>query len=47
MLEAPQVADMLAAGLAVRAYTVNDPARARRLGEWGLAALFSDFPHSS
>lgn len=46
-LAAPQVADMLAAGLAVRAYTVNEPARARLLDGWGVTALFSDFPHSS
>jgi glycerophosphoryl diester phosphodiesterase len=47
MLEAGQVADVMAGGLAVRAYTVNEQVRAHLLSEWNLTALFSDFPHSS
>lgn len=31
-------------GLELAAYTVNDPARARRLWQWGVDALFSDAP---
>lgn len=46
-LEAGQVESVKAEGLLVRAYTVNDPALARRLAQWGVAAVFSDFPHSS
>lgn len=46
-LEAEQVAGIAAEGLAVRAYTVNDPVRARRLQDWGVTGVFSDFPHSS
>ncbi|WP_170959041.1 glycerophosphodiester phosphodiesterase [Magnetospirillum sp. 15-1] len=46
-LEAGQVANARAAGLAVRTYTVNDPVRAALLREWGVAAIFSDYPHSS
>ncbi|KIL97378.1 Glycerophosphoryl diester phosphodiesterase [Paramagnetospirillum magnetotacticum MS-1] len=46
-LDAAQIAETMAAGLAVRAYTVNDPVRARLLQDWGVAAIFSDYPHSS
>ncbi|EME70572.1 glycerophosphoryl diester phosphodiesterase [Paramagnetospirillum caucaseum] len=46
-LEAGPVAEIMAEGMAVRAYTVNDPLRARLLRNWGVAALFSDYPHSS
>lgn len=46
-LEAEQVAGIAADGLAVRAYTVNDPVRARQLQDWGVTGIFSDFPHSS
>jgi glycerophosphoryl diester phosphodiesterase len=42
-----QVADMAARGLAVRAYTVNEASRAEELRAWGVAAVFSDIPHSS
>lgn len=46
-LEAEQVAGIAADGLAVRAYTVNDPIRARQLRKWGVTGVFSDIPHSS
>jgi len=46
-LDSGQVAGITAGGLAVRAYTVNDPTRAALLREWGVAAIFSDYPHSS
>nr|WP_043743265.1 glycerophosphodiester phosphodiesterase [Paramagnetospirillum magneticum] len=46
-LDADVVTGIMAAGLPARAYTVNDPARARILGHWGVAAVFADFPHSS
>jgi glycerophosphoryl diester phosphodiesterase len=38
------VAEMRAAGYSVLAYTVNDPVRARRLLDWGVASVFSDIP---
>jgi glycerophosphoryl diester phosphodiesterase len=38
------VAEIGAAGYPVLAYTVNDPARARFLFDWGVAAVFSDVP---
>nr|WP_082700679.1 glycerophosphodiester phosphodiesterase [Magnetospirillum sp. XM-1] len=46
-LEAEQVETVRAAGFSVRAYTVNDPVRARQLRDWGVTGVFSDFPHSS
>lgn len=46
-LDADEVTRIMSAGLPVRAYTVNDPARARVLRHWGVAAVFADFPHSS
>lgn len=39
-----RIAEIRAAGYQVAAYTVNDPARARRLYDWGVSAVFSDTP---
>jgi len=39
-----RVAMLAAAGYRVLAYTVNDPARARQLFEWGVTSVFSDNP---
>jgi glycerophosphoryl diester phosphodiesterase len=39
-----RVAEIRAAGYPVAAYTVNDPARARLLFEWGVTSVFSDMP---
>jgi glycerophosphoryl diester phosphodiesterase len=39
-----RVAEIHAAGYPVAAYTVNDPARARLLFEWGVTSVFSDVP---
>jgi glycerophosphoryl diester phosphodiesterase len=39
------VGEIRAAGYPVLAYTVNDPARAQRLFEWGVTSVFSDVPH--
>lgn len=36
------VAQIKAAGLAILAYTVNDPARARLLGAWGVDSICTD-----
>jgi glycerophosphoryl diester phosphodiesterase len=36
------VAEIKAAGLFILAYTVNDPARARLLGEWGVDSICTD-----
>lgn len=41
-LNARLVAQIKAAGLFVLAYTVNDPARARELGEWGVDTICTD-----
>lgn len=41
------VATILAEGIGLRAYTVNDSDRARQLASWNVEAVFSDFPHSS
>lgn len=41
-LDAPLVAEIKAAGLFILAYTVNDPARARLLGEWGVDSICTD-----
>jgi glycerophosphoryl diester phosphodiesterase len=38
------VADFKATGRAVAVYTVNDPALARRLFDWGVDAIFCDDP---
>lgn len=46
-LDSGQVAEIMAEGLAVRAYTVNDPHRARLLRQWGVSAIFCDYTHSS
>jgi glycerophosphoryl diester phosphodiesterase len=43
-LTAQRVARLSAAGYPVLAYTVNDPARARILYEWGVTSVFSDKP---
>jgi glycerophosphoryl diester phosphodiesterase len=43
-LTASRVARLSAAGYPVLAYTVNDPARARILYEWGVISVFSDKP---
>ena len=39
-----RVAAIRAAGYQLAAYTVNDPARARLLFDWGVASVFSDAP---
>jgi len=39
-----RVAQLSAAGYPVLAYTVNDPARARILYDWGVISVFSDKP---
>lgn len=41
-LDEPLVAQIKAAGLFVLAYTVNDPARARLLAQWGVDAICTD-----
>ena len=38
--------EIRAAGYPLLAYTVNDPARARRLFDWGVEAVFSDVPEA-
>ena len=43
-LHAPLVAAITAAGYPVLAYTVNDPARARQLFDWGVTSVFTDAP---
>jgi glycerophosphoryl diester phosphodiesterase len=43
-LDAATVATVTRAGLPLFAYTVNDAARAAKLFEWGVAAVFSDRP---
>jgi len=43
-LQPETVRAMLAAGYALRAYTVNDPSRAARLFELGVHSVFSDYP---
>jgi glycerophosphoryl diester phosphodiesterase len=43
-LTASRVARLSAAGYPVLAYTVNDPARARILYDWGVISVFSDKP---
>lgn len=43
-LDAATIAEICEAGLSVLAYTVNDPARARELLEWGTVSVISDFP---
>jgi glycerophosphoryl diester phosphodiesterase len=39
-----RVAAIRAAGFQLAAFTVNDPARARLLFEWGVTSVFSDAP---
>ncbi len=39
-----EVAEILAAGLAVRCYTVNDGTMATRLFGWGVQSVITDFP---
>lgn len=41
-LDAQLVSEAKAAGLHILAYTVNDPARARRLAEWGVDSICTD-----
>jgi glycerophosphoryl diester phosphodiesterase len=41
-LDARLVADIKAAGLFILAYTVNDPARAHLLGQWGVDSICTD-----
>jgi glycerophosphoryl diester phosphodiesterase len=41
-LDARIVAQIKAAGLFILAYTVNEPARARLLGEWGVDSICTD-----
>lgn len=43
-LDTDQISAVRAEGLAVLAYTVNDPARAAVLWDAGVTAIFSDFP---
>lgn len=43
-LSAAQAAAVVAAGYALRCYTVNEPARARQLAGWGASAVISDCP---
>ncbi|MBW7852325.1 MAG: glycerophosphodiester phosphodiesterase [Rhodospirillales bacterium] len=43
-LDARGVAAVRDAGLEVLAFTVNEPDRARRLWDWGVAGVFTDFP---
>ena len=43
-LKRRRVAEMRDAGYQVAAFTVNDPARARLLFEWGVTSVFSDAP---
>ena len=43
-LDAACVAEIRDTGLEVLAYTVNDAERAKRLWDWGVAAVFSDDP---
>jgi glycerophosphoryl diester phosphodiesterase len=45
LLRPAVVADIRRAGYSVLAYTVNDPARARELFDWGVTSVFSDVPH--
>src|SRR5205823_13480524 len=39
------VAEIRQSGYPLLAYTVNDPARAHTLHEWGVTSVFSDVPH--
>jgi glycerophosphoryl diester phosphodiesterase len=41
-----RVAEIRAAGYPVLAYTVNDPARAMTLFQWGVSAVFCDAPQA-
>lgn len=43
-LDRGDVDALRAAGRTVRCFTVNDPWRARELFEWGVAAVFTDYP---
>lgn len=45
LLRPASVAEIRKAGYSALAYTVNDPARARELFDWGVASVFSDVPH--
>ena len=43
-LTAKRVGTVVAAGVGVRAFNVNDPTRAEELFGWGVRGVFSDFP---
>jgi glycerophosphoryl diester phosphodiesterase len=43
-LRPQRVAEIRAAGYQLAAFTVNDPARARQLFDWGVTSVFSDAP---
>ena len=45
LLRPASVAEIRKAGYSALAYTVNDPARARELFDWGVTSVFSDVPH--
>lgn len=45
LLRPASVAEIRKAGYSALAYTVNEPARARELLDWGVASVFSDVPH--
>ena len=36
--------EIIAAGFALRVFTINDPDEARKLFDWGVESVFSDFP---
>ncbi len=38
------VAQVIAAGLQLRVFTVNDPVRAEKLRQWGVSSVFTDRP---
>ena len=43
-LNAERIAELTAAGIPVRSYTVNDPNKAKALFDMGLSSIFTDFP---
>jgi glycerophosphoryl diester phosphodiesterase len=44
LVTAERVRRLTAGGLRVVAWTVNDPARARQIAEWGVAQVITDRP---
>lgn len=44
LITRPQVRDLWDQGIGVMPWTVNDPARARDLLNWGVTGIFTDFP---